>query len=276
MRTNIELNKDDKILIYKTGSHKKTIIAVHGLTGNHKTFHHFRNLLDGEYNFISYDLRGRGDSSPAKNDTSISSHAQDLKLLIQNLGIENPILMGYSMGAYICAQVASELDAAGLILLDGGGTTEEKQRKLIIPSLSRLNRIYASENEYVSHTKSIYESLNVMWDEVVEDITRYEVKKVNDGWKHKSDSIFMEKDFNSFYEFYPSTIFPEVTCPTLLVIATGKLGMNDSLFSKETYYKTIECAENIKVFETEANHYTLVLNKQHKVEECILRFLKDI
>ncbi|MBE1554307.1 alpha/beta fold hydrolase [Sporosarcina limicola] len=270
----LDINK--KLAFQETQGSKGTIIAVHGLTGNHKTFYHYQKLLGNDYNFISFDLRGRGNSSPADENTSIFKHAEDLKTFINQKEIEKPILMGYSMGAYICALVASELEVSGLILLDGAGTTEERQRELIIPSLSRLRKAYCSAEDYVTQTRGIYSSLNVKWDEAVEEITHYEVRETPDGWKHKSEASAMEKDFNSFYDFQPEPIFKKIICPILLVIAYGSLGKRDPLFTKETYIETIVSAKDIKTIEIPANHYTLMFEKQEKVEESMLESLKKM
>ncbi|MCG7334910.1 alpha/beta hydrolase [Sporosarcina sp. ACRSM] len=270
------LNSHTKLAIQETPGHKGTIIAVHGLTGNHKTFYHYRKLLEGDYTFISYDLRGRGNSSPADENTSLFKHAEELKTFIEMKKIEKPILMGYSMGAYICALVASEVEVSGLILLDGAGTTEERQRELIIPSLSRLNKSYRSADDYVAQTRDIYASLNVEWDAAVEEITRYEVKETPDGWRHKSEASAMEKDFNSFYDFHPIPVFEKIICPTLLVIAYGPLGKKEPLFTKETYNETIATAKDLVTIEVPANHYTLMFEKQEKVQESILDLLQNI
>lgn len=271
-----ELDSQSSIVYSDTPGTKGTIVAVHGLTGNHKTFYHYQNKFAGDYRFISVDLRGRGRSSQVSAETSLYQHAADIQTLIKKLGIENPILMGYSMGAYICAVLASQMDVLGLVLLDGAGTTEEKQRELIVPSLSRLKKIYSSEDDYVSQTKTIYESLNVVWDEAVEEITRYEVMQVPDGWKHRSEAEAMEKDFSSFYSFHPAEVFGNISCPTLLVIAEGPLGQKPSLFTQETYVETIRHANDLRKIVVPANHYTLMFEKQPEVENAIQDLLSDI
>ncbi|MFS0575096.1 alpha/beta hydrolase [Sporosarcina sp. 179-K 3D1 HS] len=270
------LESDVKLAGCDTPGEKGTVIALHGLTGNHKTFYHYRKLLENEYRFITYDLRGRGNSSPADEQTSLFQHAEDLKAFIAKNEITRPILMGYSMGAYICAQVASETDVEALILLDGAGTTEERQRGLILPSLSRLEKTYESPDDYVAQTRKIYESLHIKWDDIIEDIARYEVKKAAEGYRHKSESSDMEKDFNSFYEFHPKKVFEKISCPILLVIAIGKLGEKESLFTKETYTETISAAKEITTMEVPANHYTLLFEKQPEVEESINAFLHNL
>lgn len=274
MLKDVVIDDGVKLAVCDTPGEKGTIIAIHGLTGNHKTFYHYRKLLENDYQFISYDLRGRGNSSPADEQTTLFQHAEDLKAFIEKSNIKKPILMGYSMGAYICAQVASEIDVAALILLDGAGTTEARQRALIVPSLSRLEKTYESEDDYIAQTRTIYESLNVQWDEVVEEITRYEVKETADGYRHKSEASAMEKDFNSFYHFKPSDVFQEVTCPILLVIAYGGLGERGPLFTKETYNETIAAADNLTSVVVPANHYTLMFEQQPEVEKYILALLE--
>ncbi|MEK4023253.1 alpha/beta hydrolase [Mammaliicoccus sciuri] len=270
------LTDHKKLMFHESDGTAGTIIAVHGLTGNHKTFLHYEQGLEESYRFISYDLRGRGDSSPAENQTSIFEHTKDLLLFIKQKGIENPILMGYSMGAYICALAASEIQTKGLILLDGAGITEEKQRDLIVPSLSRLQKKYATKNDYVTQTKTIYEGLHVEWDAIVEEITNYEVHQTANGWQHKSDALVMEKDFNSFYAFKPKEVFLKINCPILLVIALGPLGQKPPLFTKETYEQTIEYAKDIQTIEVHANHYTLMFEKQPYIESKILELLNRI
>lgn len=276
MLKEFSLNAHTKLAVCETRGSKGTIIAIHGLTGNHKTFYHYRKLLESDYTFISYDLRGRGNSSPADEQTSIFKHAEDLLAFIKLKEIDRPILMGYSMGAYICAYVASLIDVAGLILLDGAGTTEERQRELIIPSLSRLKKTFSSEDDYVTETKKIYQSLNVEWDKAIENITRYEIKETQDGWRNKSEASVMEKDFASFYDFHPGPVFEKITCPTLLVIAYGPLGQRHPLFTKETYTETIQKANNLTTIEIPANHYTLMFEKQEQVEQSILELLQRI
>ena len=72
--------------------------------------HYYAETLKGEYRFIAVDLKGRGNSSEADEETTFFKHAEDIIALINELEIENPILMGYSMGAFISAVVASQLD----------------------------------------------------------------------------------------------------------------------------------------------------------------------
>src|SRR5690625_432575 len=263
--------------INDTPGEKGTIIAVHGLTGNHKQFHHYQTAFTGTYRIVSYDLRGRGNSDPAAKGTSIYTHVEDLIELIETLNIKRPILMGYSMGAYICAIVASKLfNVEALILLDGAGEADNTSRKLVIPSLNRLHKEFQSVEKYVEEMKSLYTNLKVSWTETMEEIVSYDLKKTVNSWTHKSDPVLIEHDFESFYTFTPEIICSNITSKTILFIATGKIGDKAPLFRIDGYEKTRKHIRDLKTHEIHINHYELVFNKQLTINGEISRFLEEV
>ncbi|MEI3614405.1 alpha/beta fold hydrolase [Pseudogracilibacillus sp. SO30301A] len=270
----ITTNKGRSFKVHDVPGDQGTITAAHGLTGNHKQLTYFQNMLSGGYRFISYDIRGRGDSDPANEKTSIFTHADDLVDLIDTLDIRRPILMGYSMGAYICALVARRLpEIQALILLDGAGEADDTSRQLVLPSLKRLTKVYPSQEAYLDEVKSLYKNLNVQWKDTLENTVKYDIKQTENGWKHKSNPQLIEQDFESFYNFDPEIIGPDITCKTMLLIATGKIAGKSPLFQKSGYRKTQESINNLVTKYTSVNHYELVFNKQPKIVREIEEFL---
>ncbi|WP_240377556.1 alpha/beta hydrolase [Bacillus piscicola] len=270
----ITLKNGHNLYVHDTPGEEGTIIAAHGLTGNHHQFHHYQEALSGTYRFVSYDIRGRGNSDPAPQDSSIFTHADDLVDLINTLGIKKPILMGYSMGAYICAITASRLpDVEALILLDGAGNADDTARELVLPSLGRMKQSYPSAEDYTEATKKLYTNLKIDWDDTLEEIVRYEIQPDGKDWRHKSTAEVMERDFESFYSFSPHESGKALTCPVLLVIATGSIGGKRSLFTKESYTETQEAMRNLQTEITPVNHYELVFNKQPGLLRQIKSFL---
>ncbi|MCE7792935.1 alpha/beta hydrolase [Salipaludibacillus sp. CUR1] len=254
---------------------KGTIIAVHGLTGHHKQFMNYRKALAGTFRFISYDLPGRGNSGPALQDTSIFKHADDLTALIYTLKIERPILMGYSMGAYICALAAANesIIPKALVLLDGAGEVDDTARDLVLPSLDRMKKAYPSKDSYAMDMRSLYRKLNVNWTDRMEDYVRYELARGSSSWRHKSDPALIEKDFESFYAFEPADLQGLITCPVFLLIATGSLAGNRSLFTEKSYEPVKRVFKELQVEKTSQNHYEIVLNNQPDLIERIKNFL---
>ncbi|MCM3733835.1 alpha/beta hydrolase [Fictibacillus nanhaiensis] len=268
---------DKQFEIKEYPGEKGTILAIHGLTGNHKNLHYYAETLSGEYRFISIDLRGRGNSSPMDDSPSIFKHASDVIQIINALNIEDPILIGHSMGAYISALVGSmDPRVKGIILLDGGGKADETQRDQIKPSLSRLSKDYESPEDYVEETKVIYSKLGIQWNPELEENARYEVKEQNGMWKHKSDPKLIAEDFESFYDYEPKSVCSKVDCDTLLVVADGKIGEKPPLFNEKSYEDTCKYTKKIETVTTPSNHYTMVFKNQPEINQQIQQFLSKL
>ena len=254
---------------------KGPILAIHGLTGTHKNMHYYAEKLKGDYRFIAVDLRGRGNSSEADADTSIFKHAEDMLGLIKELKLENPILLGYSMGAFISAIVASRLASVkALILLDGAAKTTEHQRSIIQPSLGRISRPFDSKEQYANEIKKLYAKLGIEWTDVLQDTAEYEVEQAADGhWEHKSEERQIVADFNSFYSFDPATVCPQIACPVLLVYAQGNIGAMPPLFYLDDYKETQKHTARIETVVSDANHYTMVFEKRPEIQGAVDAFL---
>lgn len=271
----VTTKKGRTFYIHETPEERGTIIGSHGLTGNHKQLHYYQKALS-DYRFISYDILGRGNSDPAPKDSSIDTHADDLLDLIDTLKIEHPILLGYSMGAYISAIAASRLDGAeALILLDGAGKADEATRKLVLPSLDRLKKTFASPDHYAQEAKKLYTGLGVDWGPHMEEVVRYEIKEDGGTWRNKSDPDTIARDFESFYTFQPEDVLAQIDCPVFLLTATGSLGDKGPLFKEEGYAETKEAAGNIWTAVTSPNHYELVFNRQPEIIGQLESFLSQ-
>ncbi|MEB2279563.1 alpha/beta hydrolase [Lysinibacillus xylanilyticus] len=256
---------------------KGTILAVHGLTGNHLQMHYYAELLKGEYRFISVDLKGRGNSGPASENTGIELHTQDILALIDTLNINQPILMGYSMGAFIMANVASKRsDVKGVILLDGAATCTDHQRQIVEPSLGRISKQYETAESYIQEIKGIYGRLGVEWTEHLANVGNYEIAKKGEHWENKSNEEEIRQDFQSFYDYKPEKIFKNVECPILLIHSTGEIGAMPALFLAESYAETLKNAKNIWKYTSNSNHYTLVFEERKDVNPVIQRFLERL
>ncbi|KSU83538.1 Pimeloyl-ACP methyl ester carboxylesterase [Fictibacillus enclensis] len=256
---------------------KGTIIAIHGLTGNHKQMHYYAEKLKGDYRVIAVDLRGRGNSSAADENTSLFQHAEDIITLIKELKIEEPLLLGYSMGAFISAVVASEMeDVKGVILLDGAAACTQQQRDIVQPSLSRLSKTYETQEQYIKELKEIYGRLGVTWTDHLKSVAEYETHEVNGHWENKSSEVAIESDFNSFYSFVPEEICSKVTCPVLLVHASGAIGTFPPLFYAEAYDETRKHIEDLENVTSDCNHYTMVFENREEINKAILTFLTKI
>ncbi|PKR77856.1 alpha/beta hydrolase [Halalkalibacillus sediminis] len=277
MEYDVQLKNDRLLHVNDSGGEGLAVIGVHGLTGNHKQLQFFYEAIGENYRMITYDLLGRGLSSEAGEESSIGDHARDLIDLIETLKLEKVVLLGYSIGAFICSQAASQSDnVEALILLDGAGVPDKGQKDMILPSLSRVEKRYSSPEDYIEQTREAYEKIGIEWTSHHETIARYEIQEVKGGWIHRSKADVLKSDFDSFFTFDHQKVFENIFCPTLLIIATGKMNGQRPLFLKESFNILEELIENLRIKHTKANHLTLVFNKQTEVNESVMTFLREV
>jgi len=78
------------------------IVLLHGLTATRRYVVHGSSLLARRgHRVIAYDARGHGESSPAPESTAYeyADLVSDLRHVIDDLGLQRPVLVGSSMGA---------------------------------------------------------------------------------------------------------------------------------------------------------------------------------
>lgn len=89
----------------------KTILFIHGWPANHKMFEYqFDHLPDKGYRCIGIDIRGFGKSSRPWDGYSYNRLADDIRVVIDTLGLTNITLAGHSMGGAISIRYMARHD----------------------------------------------------------------------------------------------------------------------------------------------------------------------
>ena len=80
------------------------ILFIHGISESHLCWaRQYQSKLAKEFRLVAYDLRGHG-MSQAPRAGALHRHklwADDVAAIIQQLGLERPVLVGWSYGGYI-------------------------------------------------------------------------------------------------------------------------------------------------------------------------------
>ncbi|MGE5416188.1 MAG: alpha/beta fold hydrolase [Acidobacteriota bacterium] len=99
------------------------LVCVHGWTANRHRWDHQAEYFPATRRFIRFDLRGHGESDKPIMRYSIKQFSEDLKGLLDKLGIEKAILAGHSMGGMTVQQFALDYPerVEKLILVDTCG-----------------------------------------------------------------------------------------------------------------------------------------------------------
>lgn len=107
-----------------------TVLCIHGLTRNHKDFEPMIAALNPGYRFIAVDVRGRGESEYDRNPFNYIPpiYAQDMVMLLDELGIEKVALIGTSMGGLISILLMRLIPERilGVVLNDIGPKVEKR------------------------------------------------------------------------------------------------------------------------------------------------------
>ena len=83
-----------------------TVVLTHGVTLDHGTYvGQVPGLLAAGYSVVTWDMRGHGISQPMGDRFSIQSAVDDLRVLLDELGIDEAILVGQSFGGSVIQEL---------------------------------------------------------------------------------------------------------------------------------------------------------------------------
>lgn len=114
---------------FRTGN-GPPIVLVHGFGATSLRWARLASALAPEYEVVAYDARGHGESDAPDSGYALDDRVADLRGLVEALGLDDPVLVGHSMGAATVAWTAArypELPRA-VVLEDPVGLHEQSDR----------------------------------------------------------------------------------------------------------------------------------------------------
>jgi pimeloyl-ACP methyl ester carboxylesterase len=121
------------------------ILMLHGLTRNSADFEDLASHLAGRFRLVVADQRGRGLSEydPEPTNYLPVNYSADMLGLIDQLGLERPILIGTSMGGLVAMIMATMRTDGfrGLVLNDVGPVVEQTGLDRIASYVGAVQRI---------------------------------------------------------------------------------------------------------------------------------------
>ncbi|MBJ7450281.1 MAG: alpha/beta hydrolase [Parachlamydiales bacterium] len=123
---------DINIHYLRTGGDKPSVVLLHGLTMNGACWTDLALALEKDYDVVMPDARGHGKTSAPHERYSYDILATDVLILIETLRLNNPVLVGHSMGGMTAAVVASQatIQLRGLVLADPTFLTPKRQQEV--------------------------------------------------------------------------------------------------------------------------------------------------
>lgn len=116
---------------YEVVGDGEPVLFAHCLTWNHHDYDYQVENLKDSYRLVLPDLRGHGKTKYPQEPYSLEDMAEDLFLLVQELGVGPVHYVGHSMGAMMGPMFAlNHPDALLSMTLIGGSAIAESEEKL--------------------------------------------------------------------------------------------------------------------------------------------------
>ncbi len=116
------LETDDAKIYFQDQGEGQPILLVHGWICSSKFWQKNIPGLANEFRVVAVDLRGHGNSSKALTGHTLRQYARDVRVLIEHLGLQSVVLVGWSMGGPVvlsyCEQYARDTRLQALALVD--------------------------------------------------------------------------------------------------------------------------------------------------------------
>ncbi len=258
----------------------RPVFCVHGITANCRCWDVMANALSPKHRVLAMDLRGRGLSDKPDTGYSIAHHINDIRAVLDHLGLDKVALMGHSLGAFISlvfgATFPERVDR--IILVDGGGKLSEEQMakvfKGIKPSLDRLGKVFPSFEEYIDMMKQA--PFLHPWSEAFDTYYQYEVEEAEGGIRPRSRPEHIQEEAQNLGKVDVSEFYGKIQAPTLILRATdGLLADDDILLPEPVAERMLQEIPDARLQTVEGvNHYMIVFQPNETRDQALLDFLK--
>lgn len=110
----------DQIPFMTYGDGSPTLVLIHGWTNNRTFWEPHIPGLSANNQVVTLDLASFGESVHKRTDWSMQAFALDVDAVLNELGINNAILIGFSMGGSVALELASlgRQNVKGVVLVD--------------------------------------------------------------------------------------------------------------------------------------------------------------
>jgi pimeloyl-ACP methyl ester carboxylesterase len=248
-----------------------TVVAVHGITANHRTFALLAEALP-RHRLLAPDLRGRGASRNLPGPWGIDRHAEDVAVLITASAAGPVVLVGHSMGGFVAAAVVRRFPdlVSGLVLVDGGlpfpppqGIDVDQAIDLTLgPALQRLHRTFPSREAYRRFWQA-HPAFRESWSEAIADYVDYDLVGSSPELRSSVSSQAVRQDARDQFQD-PDTVdlLGRFSGPArLLAVSRGLLDQPPGLYPEEELARWRSRLPSLTIDEVpQLNHYTIMLH----------------
>ena len=247
-------------LYYEMTGAGQPVVLIHGLGSSTRDWEFQTHDLAKEYQVITFDLRGHGQSDKPAGPYSISMFASDAAGLLKSLGVVSAHIVGISLGGGVAFQLAIDAPAVvkTLVIVNSGpsmGGTPEERKKEIESRVTLVNKMGMSAMSQALAPRlfpkpedvSLRDTFVARWAE-------------NDSRAYL-DALLSMADWNVTHQL------ASIKCPTLVIASDQDYS---PLALKEEYVKQMPHAELEVIGDA---HHAVPLEHPQAFNAILKRFL---
>jgi pimeloyl-ACP methyl ester carboxylesterase/DNA-binding SARP family transcriptional activator len=261
-----------------------SILAIHGSGSSAYMFTALAEQLAPDSRVIAVDLRGHGFSDKPRSGYSVEQHVADLRELMTVLGLQRPVLLGFSFGGAIAAFIASQSDCGGLILLEGvigDRAFTENAAALVVPVASTAGEPrFGGFEEYLARSRASggFRPRTDDAERILERTIRYELAPLPDGtYRRRALRAAVEETWASLMQADSLGALAQVRCPTLIVQTTRPWIAGRPYLSEAIIAAQRKAVPHARLFVArQSTHPMLVRDPELEMVECLRSFLRSL
>lgn len=241
-------------LYYEVSGSGSAVVFIHGFSLDHRMWQPQVEVLSKRYRTITYDMRGFGESSLP---TGAYSHHEDLKALLDHLGVRRAHVIGLSLG--------------GEVAIDFTLTNTDVVESLVLLESSLGG--YASSVDWNVHAGEVgVEQAKINWlnhpvfAQSIANSSAYGA--LENALRSYSGWHWMHDDMRQKLKPPAKDRLSEITIPTLITVGEKDLSYYHGIAA--LLYKQIKSSELVTI--AEAGHMVNI-EKQDEVNNLISNFI---
>jgi len=255
------------------------LVCLPTIAGHKGSFTALAQKLSPEYRVLALDLRGRCDSSKPKDGYGFAYHARDVLAVADALELATFSLIGHSFGATASVYIGSIRPdrVRTIVLMDGGADPKTETLRMMYHTISQLDKVYASMDEYVEAQRTI--SYYKPWTSSLEQYVREDVEVLANGSvRSKSSPAALERDLDVHFMYSMCLHFPNLHCPVMFLRPLqGLAGNSGHVYSDIEASNVVRHIPNCRRANVQGgNHYTMLIQDDPPVFPFIDEFLDQV
>ncbi|WP_286264598.1 alpha/beta fold hydrolase [Thalassotalea atypica] len=261
-RFGIAISNDKEQIAYSVNGRGKTsLIFIHGWSLDSRLWQNQTLYFSEEYQVITIDLAGHGNSSYNREDYTMVSFANDIKAVIEKEGINSAILIGHSMGGGVIAE-AAKLMPNKVVGIIGVDTSQNVALKLTQEELNVMTKPF--EDNFQRAMRAFVK--DALPKNVEEDMLYW----ISEDMASAPKDIAINQ-FRNYLSQYISgesyRVYKDINVPVVLVNA--KLWPTDSEENKKHI-------KNYSIYFIEETGHFPMLEKPSEFNKLLLKAVKSV